>query len=101
MMKQLIQVNRPIMSVSNRQAETALRMALVCGLLGIGGAAVADEAEVPDLAFLEYLGSWDESDEDWILFSDKEAEAAPSDNKGDETDPAPREEKVAEVDDEN
>lgn len=89
------------MSVSNSQAEAALRLALVCGLLGIGGTAVADEADVPDLALLEYLGSWEESDEDWILFSDKEIEKASPDNKGNETDPAPREEKVAEVDDEN
>lgn len=27
----------------------------------------ANEA-APDMEFLEYLGSWEESDEDWVLF---------------------------------
>ena len=30
----------------------------------------ADEIQ-PDLELLEYLGSWEESDEDWLLFSDE------------------------------
>ena len=89
------------MSVSNRQAEAAFKLSLVCGLLGLSGIATGAEPEIPDLAFLEYLGSWEESDEDWVLFSEEEIEKAPSDNNGKETDPAPREEKVAEVDDEN
>ncbi len=89
------------MSVSSPQAEAAFRLALVCGFLSIGGAAMADESDAPDLAFLEYLGSWAESDEDWTLFSDEEADEAQRDKNGNETDPAPREEKVAEVDDEN
>ncbi len=30
----------------------------------------ADDADaVPDMEFLEYLGSWEESDEEWILFA--------------------------------
>ncbi len=35
--------------------------------------AVKDTAEdadaVPDMEFLEYLGSWEESDEEWMLFA--------------------------------
>ncbi len=62
------------MSASRSEAENGLRLALICGLLGFSGAAFADDPEVPDLAFLEYLGSWEESDEDWILFSDEETE---------------------------
>jgi hypothetical protein len=88
------------MSGSGNQGELAIRLAIICGSLGLSGAAIADEPEAPDLAFLEYLGSWEESDEDWIIFSEQESEQTPSDNKGKETDPAPREEKVAEVDDE-
>ena len=30
---------------------------------------VADE-ELPEIEFLEYLGLWEESDEDWVMFSD-------------------------------
>jgi len=29
--------------------------------------ALADE-ELPDIEFLEYLGSWEEGDDDWMLF---------------------------------
>ena len=29
----------------------------------------ADEAQ-PDLEFLEYLGSWEESDKDWLMFAE-------------------------------
>ena len=35
-------------------------------LLGCGAVLAADE-EVPDPEFLEYLGMWDESDEDWVI----------------------------------
>jgi len=30
---------------------------------------VADE-ELPEIEFLEYLGLWEESDEDWVMFRD-------------------------------
>jgi hypothetical protein len=76
-------------------------LAVLCGLLTCGGAAIAQESEAPDLAFLEYLGSWEESDEDWVLFSDEEVNQARSDDNGKETDPAPQEEKVAELEDED
>jgi hypothetical protein len=76
-------------------------LAVLCGLLTCGGAAIAQETETPDLAFLEYLGSWEESDEDWVLFAATEAKQARSDDDGNETDPAPQEEKVAELDDED
>ena len=75
-------------------------LAVLCGLLTCGGAAIAQDTEAPDLAFLEYLGSWEESDEDWVLFSDEKTKEAKSDDNGNETDPAPQEEKVAELDDE-
>ena len=34
----------------------------------------------PDLAFLEYLGMWDESDEDWLLLE----EEAPTEDEDDD-----------------
>ena len=47
-----------------------LRVVVACSLLGINGGVTADDDELPDVEFLEYLGSWDESDEDWLLVSD-------------------------------
>jgi hypothetical protein len=38
-------------------------------LLGCGVVFAADE-EVPDPEFLEYLGLWEESDEDWLIFDE-------------------------------
>ena len=45
------------------------RTAIVTLLLGCGLVLAADE-ELPELEFLEYLGSWEESDEDWLLFDE-------------------------------
>lgn len=85
----------------SRRRDSRVAVTIVCGLLA--GTASADEPEVPDMAFLEYLGSWQESDEDWMLFADDEAETEelPRDEKSNGTETAPQEEKVAEVDDEN
>jgi hypothetical protein len=87
------------MSASGGQAEHVLKIALLCGLFGYGDVTLADEQEVPDLEFLEYLGSWDESDEDWVLFTnDGDEQERPDDEQ---RQPAPQGEKVAELEDEN
>lgn len=41
---------------------------LVCGLALMHGGAVAtaDDGE-PDMDFLEYLGMWEETDEEWLI----------------------------------
>lgn len=83
-------------SVTSRFAGAAA----VWGLLGIGGIVVADEAEAPDLEFLEYLGSWEESDEDWVLLAAEAAERKESEDREEEVDTAPNGEKLAELDDE-
>lgn len=31
---------------------------------------LAADDEIPDTEFLEYLGLWDESDEDWLIFDE-------------------------------
>ena len=85
------------MSASATHTERVLRIALLCGLFGYGSMAVADEEEAPDLEFLEYLGSWDESDEDWVLLAENDAE----ESLDDEGKPAPQGDKVAELDNEN
>lgn len=59
---------------------TLLRIAIACGLLGYSAAAVTDE-ELPDVEFLEYLGSWQESDEDWLILNDTDASRADDTNE--------------------
>ena len=43
---------------------------MVFGLLICAGLAVAEEEDVPDMEFLEYLGMWEESDEEWQIFEE-------------------------------
>ncbi len=67
-------------------------------LLGICGVVLAADNELPAGEFLEYLGSWEESDEEWLMFDqDGERLAADSDEK---VDPAPQGEESTEKDDE-
>lgn len=68
-------------------------------LLGICGVVLAADNELPDGEFLEYLGSWEESDEEWLIF-DQVGERLAADS--DETvDPAPQGEGSVEKDDES
>jgi hypothetical protein len=39
---------------------------IVCGLCAAAGAVAAAETP-PDAEFLEYLGMWEETDEEWVL----------------------------------
>ena len=73
-------------------SKTALVGAL---LLGCGAVFAADE-EVPDPEFLEYLGLWEESDEDWLIFD--EPVTAETDER---SDPAPEGEESPEKTDES
>jgi hypothetical protein len=40
--------------------------------LGMAGTAAAQEDATPDLSFLEYLGSWQEGDEEWLVVAELE-----------------------------
>jgi hypothetical protein len=42
---------------------------LACGLC-LCAAAIAEEELPPDAEFLEYLGMWEETDEDWLLLDE-------------------------------
>jgi len=76
-----------------------LRVIVACSLLGIGGGVTAGDDELPDVEFLEYLGSWDESDEDWLLVSDvKRVRKEIMKDEG--SDPAPEGEESMETEDE-
>ncbi len=68
-------------------------------LLGICGVVLAADNELPDGEFLEYLGSWEESDKEWLIF-DQVGERLAADS-GEKVDPAPQGEGSAEKDDES
>ena len=46
------------------------RTALLGSLLMGCSLVLAADDEVPDEEFLEYLGLWEESDEDWLIFDE-------------------------------
>ena len=50
------------------------RLILLAAAAGLAASAAAQEDGVPDLSFLEYLGSWQESDEEWLLIAAMEGE---------------------------
>lgn len=82
---------------------------VVAAVLGAGSAAAA-AAEEPaettagewagestiDAAFLEYLGSWEDTDEDWTLFADDE-DSAVADGDDDTPDDDESAEKIDET----
>ena len=47
------------------------KTALFWGSLGCASLVLAAEEMQPDIEFLEYLGSWESSDEDWLMFHDE------------------------------
>ena len=64
------------------------RLALITVVAWFAGTAGAQEEE-PDLSFLEYLGSWQESDEEWLVVVEMEGELETEDEasaKDEETD---------------
>lgn len=70
--------------------------ALVACSLCLGTAAQAEEEQVPDAEFLEYLGMWEESDEDWLVLDDLQAMDVDERN-----DPVPEGEESTETKDES
>ena len=62
---------------------------LMPGALLIAFAAVAAaEEDAPDPAFLEYLGMWDRSDDEWLVLEDDSQTLAPA--ADDAPEPAPK-----------
>jgi len=83
-------------------AELSQRWQLLVALGVLGGNSVlADdsEQEMPDSEFLEYLGSWAESDEDWLIIGAAE-KLSIEQAKDERTDPVPQGEESTEPDDE-
>ncbi len=76
---------------------------LICGLALCSAGAVAAaekpgavEKKEPEVDFLEYLGMWEESDEDWLILD----ETTLADNE-ERSDPAPDGEESTEKEDES
>ena len=91
--------SRKTLSADSRQAEAAFKVAILWLLIGCTGIVVADDETMPDIEFLEYLGSWEESDEDWVVLAAEAVEQVAS--EGERTDPAAKEEESVEIDDES
>ena len=73
------------------------RLLLAVGISAWLGAA-ANAQEEPDLSFLEYLGTWQEDDEEWLAVEDWEP---PADAASDETEPDARPAPDTQVEDED
>ena len=72
------------------------RALLLTSMLGVCGLALAADEDIPELEFFEYLGMWEESDEEWLVLDElvtAENDARP--------DPAPEREETVENDDES
>jgi len=72
---------------------------VVCGLC-FGTATMAEEEPLPEVEFLEYLGMWEESDEDWLLLENMQAAEATTDND-ERSDPVPEGKESTETNDES
>ena len=59
------------------------------------GPVLAADEELPDMEFLEYLGSWEESDEEWLIFAEAKETA-----DAERSEPVPQGEASTEKDDE-
>jgi len=71
--------------------------AMVFGLVLCGsGAVFAAEDDAPDIELLEYLGMWEDSDEDWLILD--EVMTAGNEERSDS---APQGEESVEKDDES
>ncbi len=75
----------------------SVKRALVGSLLAACSLVVAADEDLPEIEFIEYLGLWEESDEDWTMFSDPIEARNQSEER---SDPAPEGEESTEIRDE-
>lgn len=78
----------------------SVRRALLGTMLMVCSFMVAADEELPEIEFIEYLGLWEDSDEDWVLFSDSFNSDTRAKNE-ERSDPAPEGEESTEKDDES
>lgn len=75
------------------------RFYVLAAALGFAGVALAAGDDEPDIAFIEYLGLWEASDEEWLMFERQEEHQLA--DSGKRIDPVPKGEEPAENDDED
>jgi hypothetical protein len=75
---------------------SASKAALLGSLLMSCSLVLAADDEIPDAEFLEYLGLWEESDEDWLIFDERITADAEE-----RSDPVPEGEESTETNDES
>jgi len=75
---------------------SASKPVLLGALLLFGGLVQGADDEMPDEDFLEYLGLWEESDEDWLMF-----DASATKENEERVDPVPDGEESTEKEDES
>lgn len=66
--------------------------AILAAVLGAAPVrSIGQEAEGPDLEFLEYLGSWEADDDEWVIAAEwgeaEDGERADTDRRGKHRDP--------------
>jgi hypothetical protein len=87
------------MSAKRNRRLGAWPVLMLAGFVGAGHAQTDENADEADIEFLEYLGSWEDGEEDWLIFvGDRETRDESDDEENEET--APDGEKLAEVKDE-
>jgi len=75
-----------------------VRSLVGAAVLSLCSLAVLADDELPEIEFLEYLGMWEESDEDWMMFEESDE----ADNQTRErSEPAPEGEDSTEKSDES
>ncbi len=99
MKKWMKRYSRVAMLAEAGQSDSKLKVAVLWVLLGCSGALLAADTELPDVEFIEYLGLWEESDADWMLFAEEVREQVVADDT--RTDPAPEGKESAESNDES
>ncbi len=72
-----------------------LRKTLLWLMCGVAGTVLAADTEEPEMEFLEYLGLWEESDEEWVMI-DRQLSLETDER----IDPAPQGEESTENEDE-
>ena len=72
---------------------------VACGLC-FGTATMAEEEQLPEAEFIEYLGMWQESDEDWMLLENMQAAEKTTDDEK-RSDPVPEGKESTETKDES
>jgi len=82
--------------LDSRGLRALLVGALLCASTSPLAETEAENEELPDLEFLEYLGLWEEADVEWLLLD--EEEPAEDDER---SDPVPDGEESTETDDES